>query len=383
MEQSLKRNKKISFSNAPGEHYVSKTMNIDRKSITLEPLEKELFNIDNIRFHLEISDLKLFCFYLKEIYKDLIERSESDKNLGISKVTFYEYMNLPLFLGEKLFYVLDRDNDGYLNLKDFVEGFNVLYFGTFKQTAKFVFNMYDFDKDGYLKKEDVKVLFSYLPLKNIDQQNEGFIEIDQILSRIKFEKFYDFEKFLRSIKNESSELYLQVICFLYENVPFSVKNVEYFKTFPKYIDAIKYNKETNLDKINTPTLIYKKENDVEIASPSKTSKFTPTQNLVLIETFNLEEDEDIEDNITNSYEKDKIVIPDTLTKSKDKNKKKNEKECISLKEITQNTQGIRKFNNIKHNLQTPSKYLLAQTEEIESLDLNSENKESKSRKSSN
>ena len=36
--------------------------------------------------------MTLFVSYLKEIYKDLAERSEIDKKKGINKITFYDYI---------------------------------------------------------------------------------------------------------------------------------------------------------------------------------------------------------------------------------------------------------------------------------------------------
>lgn len=39
----------------------------------------------------------------------------------------------------------------------FCEGFEI--------TSKFIFSFYDFDKDGFISKEDIRIVLSYVPLK--------------------------------------------------------------------------------------------------------------------------------------------------------------------------------------------------------------------------
>jgi Ca2+-binding EF-hand superfamily protein len=47
--------------------------------------------------------------------------------------------------------------------------------GTFKETAKTIFDLLDFDKDDIIKKEDVKIILSYLPLnEEIEEQEKTF-----------------------------------------------------------------------------------------------------------------------------------------------------------------------------------------------------------------
>lgn len=52
--------------------------------------------------------------YFKDIYKDLSSRSD-DKNQGINKLTLLDYFGLPGVLTERIFVVLDKDRNGYLN----------------------------------------------------------------------------------------------------------------------------------------------------------------------------------------------------------------------------------------------------------------------------
>jgi len=36
-----------------------------------------------------------------------------------------------------------------------------------------VFSLYDFDNDGYIQREDVKILLSYIPLRNQSHNHSG------------------------------------------------------------------------------------------------------------------------------------------------------------------------------------------------------------------
>ena len=40
-----------------------------------------------------------------------------------------------------------------------------LFSDNFEQSAKFIFNFYDFDRDGFITKEDVRVVLSYVPIQ--------------------------------------------------------------------------------------------------------------------------------------------------------------------------------------------------------------------------
>ena len=52
--------------------------------------------------------------YFQDIYKDLVQRSD-DTNKGINLISLLDYVNLPGILGERLFSVLDKDKNNYLD----------------------------------------------------------------------------------------------------------------------------------------------------------------------------------------------------------------------------------------------------------------------------
>ena len=147
---------------------------------------EDYFEFQELRNFINVNDISLFTDYIKEVYKDLSDRAESNKKKGISKITFFDYMKLPVFLSEKLFMAFDIDNDSFLNQKEFIDNLVLLYLGDFHETISLIFKILDFDKDSIICKGDIKLLLSYLPLKSDKSeeykfQMESLEEIDQIL----------------------------------------------------------------------------------------------------------------------------------------------------------------------------------------------------------
>jgi len=95
----------------------------------------------------------------------------------LSRLTFYDYIKLPIFISEKLFnsFASSSQQEG-LKEEEFVKGFFKLYMGSFQETTKVIFDLLDFDKDGIIKKEDVKIILSYLPLNEVSEEKEKRLE---------------------------------------------------------------------------------------------------------------------------------------------------------------------------------------------------------------
>ena len=55
-----------------------------------------------------------------------------------------------------------------------------LFCETYEKMLKFIFNLYDFDKDNYISKEDIRIVLSYIPLNTKSKVNSN---------KLKFEKY--------------------------------------------------------------------------------------------------------------------------------------------------------------------------------------------------
>jgi len=222
--------------------------------------------------------------YFREIYKDLSKRS-LEKEKGISKVTFFDYIELPGIIAERLFAIFDENNDVFIDLNEFVSGMFKIYVSDMNTKLRLVFDIYDFDKDGSVTKDEIKTVLCYVPINKIlegklirkegkfTQEGGGNeVYLDRVKSQEEIENLLQFcfgekekisfEEFVRINQESSSDLLITVINFLTEKLPCS-------ENFWRYEKGIK-----KLDEANTP-----KKSEL-LTSPNRLSKFSPLSLLV-------------------------------------------------------------------------------------------------------
>ena len=208
--------------------------------------KEDTIKFDHLKTFVNIKDPQLFLLYLVELYKDLCNREEYTRDKGISLITFLDFFKLGFFIGEKLFATFDVDKDNFLKFKEFEEGVTKLYLGDYKETTSLLFQIYDFSQENSINKNDVKLLLSYLPIINTaisesdteyTDQNDSMNEIDKIIAKT-FEKkeTLSYEEFLNAIENRASDIFLILLCFFYQNIPFNENNVDNYKYFKKKIN---------------------------------------------------------------------------------------------------------------------------------------------------
>ena len=247
-------------------------------------------NLDSLTKNLRVDDLGQFEAYLKDVWVDLYSRVTQNKNdpkeksvklSGLSKVIFNSYYNLPGIIGDRLFKVFDTNCNDSIELTEFVEGMRTLFFEDYEKTSRFIFDFYDFDHDGKINQEDIRVVLSYITLSYSDSNSEKKIadtnnisyknrltsqeELVNILNtcftdkNIKNSKI-DFKDFKYIIENINSDIYLMIFLFLLENKPFSNKNLQSYEYHSR-----------NSSRKNSPSRKSKKL----LASPTKSANFSP------------------------------------------------------------------------------------------------------------
>ncbi len=204
---------------------------------------QKFFDFSYIRNYIKIESSN-FSIYLKELYYDLKEYDQNQVELGISKSTFMDYFKLPYIINNKLYRIFDKENTGYIDFNSFNNKMNNLFLGEFFKTSKIIFNIYDFDNDGKILKEDVRLILSFLPLKksyNISEfklQLKSLEEIDKILN----ESFginnneLDYEEFLNVIEKIRSDIFIHLLCYIYKKKPFEDKTITLIQNSKKKID---------------------------------------------------------------------------------------------------------------------------------------------------
>jgi hypothetical protein len=271
-------------------------------------INNDYITFELIQESLGIKNPNLFKKYLQEVFVDLSTKSEKSKTKYLSRLTFYDYIKLPIFISEKLFnsFAISSQQEG-LKEDEFISGFFKLYMGSFSETTKVIFDLLDFDKDGIIKKEDVTIILSYLPLNDVSEEKEkklesvreilGFQmksleEIDDIVSKTfkKYEGKMNFEQFKDTVQNKKSDVFLQIICFLYQEKPFKAKNIESMKLKYGDIDDDEYEKMMKSYGNRS-----RKGVSVRIKTPNQSSTLSPAGSFFKrrfsIKGFNLNDDQ--------------------------------------------------------------------------------------------
>ena len=250
-----------------------------------ENIQQDFVTFELIQDTLGLKNPILFTKYLKEVFNDLSNAVDKEGHKYLTRMTFYDYIKLPIFIGEKLFLSFSVTSKKGLSETEFVNGFFKLYMGNFEETASVIFNLIDFDKDGIINKEDAKIILSYLPINEISEvkQNKNDLinkifgaqiksldEIDSIVGET-FDKYggeMDLKQFTEIVTEKNSDIFLQILCFLYEKIPFTSKNIEVFKQ--------NYNlTENEYNNISTSFRRNKKSYSIKIKTPNKDSLLSP------------------------------------------------------------------------------------------------------------
>ena len=252
---------------------------------------EEKINLESLTKNLRVDDLDPFEAYLKDVWVDLYSRvtqnkndkEKSEKKSGLSKVVFNSYYNLPGIIGDRLFKVFDKNSNDSIELIEFVEGMRTLFFEDYEKTSRFIFDFYDFDHDGKITQEDIRVVLSYITLTYSDKNSEKKIantinisyhhrltsqeELCDILNKcftdnkhIKSSKI-DFKDFKYIIENINSDIYLMIFLFLLEKKPFSNKNIQSYEHHSR-----NNSRKSSHSKGKTKKLL---------ASPTKHANFSP------------------------------------------------------------------------------------------------------------
>jgi Ca2+-binding EF-hand superfamily protein len=69
---------------------------------------------------------------------------------------------------DRIFKAFDKDVDGFINMEDWVRGMSIFIRGTMEERQKFCFEVYDFNADGYLTRDEI---FTFLK-KSVKQSSD-------------------------------------------------------------------------------------------------------------------------------------------------------------------------------------------------------------------
>lgn len=217
---------------------------------TIELVDDAILNNEEFKKNVAIP-------YFKDIYKDLVAQSDC-KDKGINRITLLTYTNLPGIIGERFAHVLDLSKTDYVDLREFVHGFFKVYYSNLETKIKLSFDMYDFDRDGYITREDVRLILTHIPIctstsgtgvKEGAFTQEGgarnvFMdrvqtqeEIQNLLNTVFGDKQrINYEDYVKINQEVSSEMFLSILTLLQTNLPCSENYYRYKNNYEKYVN---------------------------------------------------------------------------------------------------------------------------------------------------
>ena len=245
--------------------------------------EFEEYRKENMKLPSEI----LFNKYLSKIYTNLVQREEqinlnklkkisreSNNNkqneINLSLNIFLEYIDIQEFIAQRIYKFLNKsEKSEKLSKNDFCEGLNHLYFGNIKDLINFTFFLADYNNDGKIYKTDMKQILSYIPSLSEFSQKNYIKQINKIINTFFDEKIKNdeiiyteteqeinleiFSKYIMEYNenNKNNEkqgegncdflneydfnapffYFISIISYIFKNLPFNIKTVEYFSNF--------------------------------------------------------------------------------------------------------------------------------------------------------
>ena len=272
--------------------------------------EFEEYRNENMKLSSDI----LFNKYLAKIYTNLLQREEQIKRTKSIKFSreqdfikqidihlnlniFLDYIDIQEFIGKRIYKFLNKSEKGEkLSKNDFCEGLKRLYYGNINDLIKFTFFLADYNNDGKIYKTDMKQILSYIPSVSEFSQKNYLKQINKIIN-----KFFDeiikndeiiytdneqelnletFTKYIKeyndNTKNKNIEkqkeanpvflneyeynasffYFISIVSYIFKNLPFNIKTIEYFSNF------------NNKKKIKIP-LVGTNKNNIEILRDHK------------------------------------------------------------------------------------------------------------------
>ena len=173
----------------------------------------------------------LIVNFLTEIYANIYKRCNSI----FDSYTFQEVINLPMIISDKIYNALTTE-EKKLNLDDFSQGIYEMFFASIEEKALFIFDVFDFNKDNFIEKDDVFLLLAHFHL--IENTTNTIIYLEEVIDNFfGYRNTYKREEFINLLQNKNADVFILMIIFI-NNYTTIIKDNE----LRQYKESINYNK---------------------------------------------------------------------------------------------------------------------------------------------
>ena len=295
----------INFTNISElQEYITETMKLSSENLFLKYLSKIYSNLLQREDHINNTKAKRFSrdqnsllFLQKDLsVNNLVPDKPSHNEMNLSLNIFLDYMEIQEFIGQRIYKFLNKNKKSdKLNKNDFCEGLNNLYYGNINELINFTFSLADFNNNGKIYKSDMKLILAYIPYPSEFSQKNYLKQIKKIINNFfddklnKDEILYEeneqqinleiFRKYIEEYNNtnknkekqndENPEFsydydnnapffyFISIISYIFKNLPFNIKTIEFFGNKKNNIKKIK-SSIIALDRQGTETMRIKK-----------------------------------------------------------------------------------------------------------------------------
>lgn len=220
--------------------------------------------------------------YFNECFDDLTSKINNENNSSsLPKISFISYLGLPCFIGESIFNTFiqryKEKEKTNLGSEGFCKGMIDLYFSSsIDNFIKILFDVFDFDFDGVIFKEDVELVLIYL-FSEINLNANGTLRQDSIENIFSSSNDLNFTDFVKKIKNDSTlaskKLVYDIKHQLHIKSPFIKESLRFYESKKRkinisYIKSEQFSTSSNFENIypSYPEIIvYKYSQDLKLA----------------------------------------------------------------------------------------------------------------------
>lgn len=203
--------------------------------------------------------------------------------------------------------MFNKSKSGYLNKNEFEEGMFKLFTEDYNYLSKFVFNFYDSDEDGKITPEDIRLTYSYFPLKQdrfslmhkfsyefprLEDQLIAQEEIKKLIEWIFKKPELSFDIFYGYITKINIDPFIYLILILYFYRPFTDEILNYYEEInPKTIslrNTLKLNERYSTKTKDMPLMNSSTDNNKNMSAiKSQKSKKIKIKNVSMEENITI------------------------------------------------------------------------------------------------
>ena len=179
--------------------------------------------------------------FLREIYANVSKRSNNNMNT----YTFQEILQLPMIISDKIYFALNEHGSKMITQTQFSNGIYQLLYNDLLYKFRICFEIFDFDNDGSVCKDDAFLILSHFHL--IQNTNESINYLEKVIDNFFLnDETLTKEEYFERCKSISCDVSLLLIIFINNYLFFfTEKEIDFYEKTISLFDSVKSNTSTN------------------------------------------------------------------------------------------------------------------------------------------